>query len=144
MVYRWLVACVGVALTLATIACGPASTPTGSSGSAPRAAQTNASGTAAPSTSGGASASPQWDQVLASAKAEGSAVLMGPPSDAWRKAATEAFTNQFGIQLEYFGVPTSENGARLQREAAAKKLSFDVDMTGAICSSSPIKTSWSR
>jgi iron(III) transport system substrate-binding protein len=92
-----------------------------------------ASGAAAaasgPAASAG-SAAGDWDSVLAAAKKEGKVVLTGPPDEAFRQAASTAFQQQYGIQLEYLPLSGAEAVARLQREAAAGKVSFDLGLLG--------------
>jgi iron(III) transport system substrate-binding protein len=71
-----------------------------------------------------------WDKLVASAKQERSVVLAGPTSQAYRDEVTKAFEARFGFPLEYVALPGSEIGARITREAEAKKVTIDVMLGG--------------
>src|SRR5438477_9969999 len=129
---RRLAALVCAVGTTLVATCGPSAAPTSTGSSPSGAAQPPAAGAASQGTGAAApaGASADWDRVVAAAKQEASAVLLGPTSEAWRKTVTEGFYNRFGIPLEYVGIPTTENVARHEREAAAGKVSFDADLSG--------------
>ncbi len=75
-------------------------------------------------------ASGAWEQLLAEARKEGTAVTIAPPFPALRQAYTEQFKKDTGIELEYLGLPTNEGSARAEREAIAGKPSMDVLVGG--------------
>ncbi len=75
--------------------------------------------------------------LIAAAKAEGSVVVDGPPTDAVRLALTEGFQKKYGIPVSYIGSGGGPSGARVRAERAAGKYLLDVLVSG---SDTPIVT----
>ena len=75
--------------------------------------------------------------LVAAAKAEGSVVVDGPPTDAVRLALTEGFQKKYGIPVSYIGSGGGPSGARVRAERAAGKYLLDVLVSG---SDTPIVT----
>ena len=73
----------------------------------------------------------RWEKIVAEAKKEGKVVVAGPPVPGFRQGLTDRFRNAFGIGLEYLGLPSGELSIRLEREAAAGRVSVDANIGGA-------------
>lgn len=73
----------------------------------------------------------RWEKIVAEAKKEGKVVVSGPPVPGFRQALTDGFRKAFGISLEYLGLPSGELAVRLEREAAAGRVSVDASIGGA-------------
>ena len=71
-----------------------------------------------------------WDEMLAAAKAEGKVVVAASPDPETRQRLPAAFTQRFGIQVEYLAGAT-EVTARLQTERAAGQYTLDVEVNGS-------------
>jgi iron(III) transport system substrate-binding protein len=68
--------------------------------------------------------------LVAAAKAEGSVVVDGPPSDAAREALTGGFERKYGIPVSYISSGGGPSGARVRAERAAGKYLLDVLVSG--------------
>lgn len=75
--------------------------------------------------------------LIAAAKAEGSVVVDGPPSDAVRIALSQGFQQKYGIPVSYISSGSGQSGARVRAERAAGKYLLDVFVSG---SDTPIMT----
>lgn len=75
--------------------------------------------------------------LVAAAKAEGSIVVDGPPTDSVREALTTEFQKKYGISVSYIGSGGGPSGARVRAERAAGKYLLDVLISG---SDTPIVT----
>jgi ABC-type Fe3+ transport system substrate-binding protein len=75
-----------------------------------------------------AGAGPDWQRVLADAKAEGHVAVVGPPE--LGVPIADAFLRDTGIEVDYLGGVASANGARVTREAHAGSVTIDVMFTG--------------
>lgn len=84
------------------------------------------SGLAASASSG------KWEQLLAAGKKEGSVVFIGPTIPDLRQAYTEEFPKDTGIQLLYEGLGPALVSPRIEREAAAGKISADAILGGSV------------
>src|SRR5438132_4145305 len=73
----------------------------------------------------------RWEKIVAEAKREGKVIVAGPPVPGFRQGLTDGFRNAFGITLEYLGLPSGELSVRLEREAAAGRVSIDASIGGA-------------
>src|SRR6187399_719518 len=89
----------------------------------PSAAAPAARAPAAPSTAPAANAGSgqpgwqqAWDALVAGAKQEGVLILHGPPNADARQQVPAAFTQRFGISVEYVGVRSSELAPRMVAE----------------------------
>lgn len=72
----------------------------------------------------------RWAGVLAAAKEEGSVVVAASPSLQTRLEMEPAFLKLFGVRLTYLALGGAEATARVEREAAAGRLSIDVLLSG--------------
>ena len=75
-----------------------------------------------------ADAPPEWDRVLAAARAEGQVTVAAFPLLSSR--ISSAFKRDTGIQLNFLGGNTAEQSARLEAEARAKNVTIDVMISG--------------
>lgn len=75
-----------------------------------------------------AGASPQWNQILKAARAEGEVTVGGFPALARKMSA--AFERDTGIKMNYFGSPPSQLVARVTAEARAKNVTIDAVLGG--------------
>jgi iron(III) transport system substrate-binding protein len=75
--------------------------------------------------------------LVAAAKAEGSIVVDGPPTDSVREALTTEFQKKYGIPVSYIASGGGPSGARVRAERAAGKYLLDVLISG---SDTPIVT----
>jgi ABC-type Fe3+ transport system substrate-binding protein len=73
----------------------------------------------------------RWEKIVAEAKKEGKVVVSGPPVPGFRQGLTDGFRKAFGVSLEYLGLPSGEVSIRMEREAAAGRVSVDVNIGGA-------------
>ena len=73
-------------------------------------------------------APPEWNKIMAAARAEGQMTLAAFPALGDKMAA--AFKRDTGIQLNFLGGNTSEQSARMEAEALAKNLTIDVLIGG--------------
>lgn len=73
----------------------------------------------------------RWEKVVAEAKKEGKVVVSGPPVSGFRQGITDGYRKAYGISLEYLGLPSGEVSVRMEREAAAGRVSVDVNIGGA-------------
>lgn len=78
-----------------------------------------------------AQAQERWDKIVAEAKKEGKVVIAGPPVPGFRQGLIDGFRKTFGITLEYLGLPSGDLSMRLEREAAAGRVSVDNNIGGA-------------
>src|SRR5205085_10202526 len=60
-----------------------------------------------------------WDALVAGAKREGVLILHGPPSAETRQQVPAAFTQRFGIPVEYNGLRSSELAPKMVAEKQA-------------------------
>lgn len=72
----------------------------------------------------------KWERVLAKAKKEGTVVVAASPSPKTRLELESAFAKQFGFRLEYLALGGRHSSARVEREAAAGRLTIDVLLSG--------------
>ncbi|HLY64364.1 MAG TPA: extracellular solute-binding protein [Chloroflexota bacterium] len=98
----------------------------GSSG----AATSPASASGKPGGASSASATSEWDSVLAAAKKEGTVSLIGPTGDARRDSLTQPFQKQYGIQVDYLADDGAGIGPRVTAERGANKYLWDAVVTG--------------
>lgn len=75
-----------------------------------------------------AGAPPEWEEILAAGREEGSVVVAGFPFLA--EPMAEAFERDTGIKLEWLGGDGSENSARLEQEARAGNVTIDILLGG--------------
>jgi hypothetical protein len=71
-----------------------------------------------------------WDALVAAAKQEGALVLHGPPSAETRQQVPAAFTQRFGIPVEYIALRSSELAPRMVAEKQAGLVTIDAMITG--------------
>ena len=71
-----------------------------------------------------------WDALVAGAKQEGVLILHGPPTPETRQQVPAAFTQRFGIPVEYIGARTSELAPRMVAEKQAGLVTIDAIVTG--------------
>ena len=69
--------------------------------------------------------------LIAAAKAEGSIVVDGPPTDSVREALTSEFQKKYGIAVSYIASGGGPSGARVRAERAAGKYLLDVLISGS-------------
>lgn len=74
--------------------------------------------------------SPEWEQVVADAKAEGSVVLYHSKSDVWAKTLLDAFEAKYGIKGTSFRSTSGPLIQRIDQEIAAGKLNGDLVLSG--------------
>ena len=72
-----------------------------------------------------------WEETLAAARAEGTVVVSGPPSQALRTALPAAFKARYGINMEYIGGRNTEASARMRAERQAGIYSVDALFAGS-------------
>ena len=72
----------------------------------------------------------RWNELLAAAKKEGTVVVAASPSPETRVEMEPAFSKQFGFRLEYLALAGAEATARVEREAAAGKVTIDILLSG--------------
>ena len=126
----------GVLMVVAMAAAACGSRPAGVS--SPASAGGQASAPAAPKP--GASSQPaasvfkadaeQWARFKEAGKKEGKVVVAGPPFPNLRQAIVQAIQKDYGITVEYLGLPSGEAQVRLEREAKAGKLTIDAYLSG--------------
>ena len=85
--------------------------------------------------SAGAGAGPpgwqqSWDALVAGAQREGALILHGPPSADVRQQVPAAFTQRFGIPVEYIGLRSSELAPRMVAEKQAGLVTIAAMITG--------------
>jgi iron(III) transport system substrate-binding protein len=88
---------------------------------------------AAPATGAGASQpgwQQAWDALVAGAQREGALVLHGPPNAEARQQVPAAFTQRFGIPVEYIGLRSSELAPKMVAEKQAGLVTIDAMLTG--------------
>src|SRR3954451_13487636 len=96
-----------------------------------RPAAAPAGSTAAPAGAASAGdAEAQWQALIAAAKQEGQLSLHGPPTPETRQQVPEAFTQRFGIPVEYNALRSSEIAAKMVTEKQAGFITIDAMMTG--------------
>jgi ABC-type Fe3+ transport system substrate-binding protein len=71
-----------------------------------------------------------WDALVAGARREGVLVLHGPPSAEARQQVPAAFTQRFGIPVEYIALRSSELAPRMVAEKQAGLVTIDAMITG--------------
>jgi ABC-type glycerol-3-phosphate transport system substrate-binding protein len=108
---------IGLVGCLVLSACGQASAPTP---------------TAQPAKPGAtsATASADWDTVVAAGKGEGKVTLIGPPGDAVTNVLVEEFQTQYGINVEYTALPGSAVPTKVNTERSAGQYNWDVLIAG--------------
>ena len=74
----------------------------------------------------------KWEQLLAAGKKEGEVVMIGPTIPDLRQAYTEEFPKDTGIRLLYEGLGPALVSPRIEREAAAGKISADAILGGSV------------
>ena len=72
-----------------------------------------------------------WAKIVAEAKKEGKVVVAGPPVRGLSQGLAEGLRKAYGINLEYLSLPSGEFSVRLEREAAAGRVSIDANIGGA-------------
>lgn len=72
----------------------------------------------------------KWGETLAAAKKEGTVVVAASPSPRTRAEMEPLFMKQFGFKLDYLALGGAESNARVEREAAAGKVSIDILLSG--------------
>ncbi len=72
----------------------------------------------------------QWDLLIAAARKEGKAVVLGPPDSQVRQELPAAFKARFGVTLEYLGGRSSEATAKLRAERQAGIYTVDAALAG--------------
>lgn len=133
--WRWTTLTpIWLAAALVTAACSPAAQPTTTTAPPAATTTTQATGTtdAPEEWQAGdpwdAGAPPEWEQVLAAAREEGSVVVGGFPFLAEPMAA--AFERDTGITLDWLGGGGGEISARLEQETRAGNLTIDLILGG--------------
>jgi iron(III) transport system substrate-binding protein len=91
----------------------------------------------APAGSRAADPNEAFNALVSAAKAEGSVVVNGPPTDTVRVALTEEFQKKYGITVTYIGLPSGEAATRVRAERASGRYLLDVLVSG---SDTPIAT----
>jgi len=81
---------------------------------------------------GASASSGKWEQLLAAAQKEGEVVMIGPTIPDLRQAYTEEFPKDTGIRLLYEGLGPALVSPRIEREAAAGKISADAILGGSV------------
>ncbi len=71
-----------------------------------------------------------WQRVLEAARQEGRVAVYGPRGDTARAALTTPFQEQYGIQVDFLGLPPPELAARLLSERRAGVYAADVYISG--------------
>ncbi len=71
-----------------------------------------------------------WDATLAAARKEGKVVVSGPPSAELRQTLPSAFTQRYGIALEFLAGRGSETATKLRAEHQAGAMTVDVVIAG--------------
>jgi iron(III) transport system substrate-binding protein len=112
-----------LAWTGAAVAAGGLAACGGGSASRP------ASGTPLGSSSAGPVTATTWDELVATAKAEGKVVVTGSPDAEVRQKLPDAFKQRFGIDVEYLPGAT-EVTSRLQAERQAGQYTVDLELNG--------------
>ena len=134
-----------LAFVVLLIACGPAAAPTSAPApakptaaqSAPVPAATAAQAPAAAAPAGAADArglradAGQWERVKEAAKREGRLVVVGPTFPGLRESIVQAMQNEYGISVEYLGLPSGEALTRIDREAKAGRPTVDAHIGGS-------------
>lgn len=72
----------------------------------------------------------KWTGMVAAAKKEGSVVVAASPSPRTRAEMEPLFMKQLGFKLEYLALGGAESNARVEREAAAGKVTIDILLSG--------------
>jgi ABC-type Fe3+ transport system substrate-binding protein len=121
--------CVGLSVLL-VVACGQPAPP-GAAQSPGGGASVSAPAVGAGTAASGAEWEQQWNQLLASAKAEGKVIVYGPPTPETRDRLTAAFEKRFGITMEYLAVAGGDAAARVTNEHGAGVYSADAMIAGA-------------
>lgn len=73
----------------------------------------------------------RWGKIVAEAKREGKVVVSGPPIRELNLALVDGFQKAYGINVEYLALGSGEISVRVEKEAAAGKISIDSYMGGA-------------
>ncbi|HLY65796.1 MAG TPA: hypothetical protein VKU60_09705, partial [Chloroflexota bacterium] len=91
-----------------------------------------ACGGAQPAGSGSpvASSFPELDQLVAAAKREGALAVAGPQGAEVQQALSTAFTDRYGIKVDYLGVGGPELPPRVQRERGGGVYQWDTFIVG--------------
>jgi iron(III) transport system substrate-binding protein len=71
-----------------------------------------------------------WDALVAGAKREGVLILHGPPTPETRQQVPAAFTQRFGIPVEYIALRSSELAPKMVAEKQAGLVTIDAMITG--------------
>ena len=72
-----------------------------------------------------------WNDVLAAGKKDGIVSVIGPVNPSARRLLTEEFFNDTGIKLSYEGLEPNVVPPRIEREAAASRITVDVLIGGS-------------
>jgi iron(III) transport system substrate-binding protein len=124
----WLAVLLAMGLLTLASACG-----SDASDDTSAAADSTTTTAAATSTSADACAdtgSPEWEKIVAAAKAEGSVVLYHSKSDVWAKTLLDAFEAKYGVKGTSFRSTSGPLIQRIEQELAAGKLNGDVVLSG--------------
>src|SRR5262245_52807533 len=72
-----------------------------------------------------------WEELLAAGRKEGTLAVIGPVNPEARRLLTEEFEKDTGIKLSYEGLEPNMVPPRIEREAAASKITVDVLIGGS-------------
>jgi iron(III) transport system substrate-binding protein len=72
----------------------------------------------------------EWERVLAAARQEGRVTVYGPRGDTARLALTGPFQEQYGIQVDYLGLPPADLSARVLSERRGGIYAADLFISG--------------
>jgi ABC-type Fe3+ transport system substrate-binding protein len=100
---------------------------------------------AAPIQTGAATDEPwaiEWNALVDAARAEGKVIVKGNPDEALRIEFPKAFSDKFGIEVEYLGTSSSEFVVKIDRERAAGIYSTDVVLGGTVLYASFYDNRW--
>src|SRR5207248_1968583 len=90
-----------------------------------------ARGSPAPPAPAGQAAPPEWDRLVAAARAEGHLTLAVPPGPQYEPAIREAFGQAFpGIQVEMVNLLGGQFRVRVEKERAADQFTWDACICG--------------
>src|SRR5207249_9421001 len=78
-----------------------------------------------------ASASSDWETVLAAAKREGKVTVMGPVGDQLNTLLIDPFQKQYGITVDLTALPGNAATSRINTERAAGQYNLDVLIAGS-------------
>ena len=121
-----------LALVAVLIGCGaptPSAAPNGRPGTPAQAAA--AASSPAPEAPAAGAAQPEWDRLVAAARAEGKLTLAVPPGPQYEPAIREAFVQTFpGIQVEMVNLLGGQFRVRAEKERAAGQYDWDACICG--------------